>query len=195
MVVTQHNLMHPDFLGAISAAIEGGARLIQLREKEITRDELFDFARAAKEICIARGARLLVNADLEIARKMGMGLHLPEAQSVAQARRTLGREYFVGQSVHSLSSALRAQKSGANYVVFGSIFPTASHVGSAPKGVAALREIAREISIPVFAIGGISQQNCVQCLEAGAHGVAVMRAVWQAENTKEAVAKFNAVLK
>jgi thiamine-phosphate pyrophosphorylase len=195
MVVTQSSLMRPDFLHALSAAVESGARLVQLREKEINRTELLDLARQAKAICEAQGARLFVNGNFEIARAIGAGLHLPEAQSVAQARRALGREYSIGQSVHSLEAARRAQDGGASYVVFGSVFPTASHAGSTPRGMEALREVAHEISIPVFAIGGVSCANAVQCLEAGAHGVAVMRAVWQAENVAAAIRELNAVLK
>lgn len=195
MLVTQSSLMQPNFSGALAAAIEGGARLIQLREKEISRAELFTLAREASRICTARGAQLLVNGSLEVAREVGAGLHLPEADSVAGARRVLGREYSVGQSVHSPAAALRAQDEGADYIAFGSIFPTASHIGSTPKGIAALGEIAREISIPVFAIGGISPENCAPCLQAGAHGVAVVRAIWQAENVAGAVEKFNALLR
>jgi thiamine-phosphate pyrophosphorylase len=194
MIVTQHNLMRPVFLDALSQAVAGGARLVQLREKAMARDEISDLAREAKAICDAHGAQLFVNGDLEIARAIATGVHLPEAQSVAQARRALGWEYSVGQSAHSLSAALRAQDEGADYIIFGSVFATASHAGSTPQGIAALREIAREISIPVFAIGGISCENCRQCLENGAHGVAVMRAIWQAENVAQAVMKFNMVL-
>jgi thiamine-phosphate pyrophosphorylase len=195
MLVTQSSLMRPDFLGALSAAIEGGARLVQLREKGAARTELSDLAHEAKAICAARGAQFFVNGNLEIAREIGAGLHLPEAQSVAQARRALGREYSIGQSVHSLEAARRAQDGGADYIVFGSVFPTASHAGSTPRGLEALREVTHEISIPVFAIGGVSCENTLPCLKAGAYGIAVMRAVWQAKNVAGAVRELNAMLK
>lgn len=187
MLVTQSSLMQPNFLDEILAAVEGGARLIQLREKEMEGAELLGLSRQAKEICDAHGARLLINGNGKIAREIGIGLHLSESNSVAEARRLWGWEYSLGQSVHSREAAQRAEGEGADYFVFGSIFPTASHAGSTPQGLEALRELTRGISIPVFAIGGISSENCLQCLEAGAHGVAVMRAVWQAPNMAQAV--------
>ncbi len=194
MLVRNHAEMHPNFLEAISQALEGGSRLIQLREKEMTRAELLDLSRQAKSICDAHGAQLLINGDLEIAHQIGAGLHLPESNSVASARPNASREYSCGQSAHSLEAAQRAENEGADYVVFGSIFQTASHAGSTPKGVGALRELTCGISIPVFAIGGITLQNCAQCLKTGAHGVAVMRAVWQAPNVAEAVLNLNEIL-
>lgn len=194
MIVTLSSLMHPDFSGALSSAIEGGASFIQLREKEMARETLFNLSLMAKTLCESRGAQLLINGSWEIARDTGAGLHLPEAGSVAETRRALGREYFIGQSVHSLETALYAQSEGADYIVFGSVFPTASHIGSTPVGITALREVTREISIPVFAIGGVSIENCLRCLEAGAYGVAVMRAVWQTPDVAQAVAQFTAKL-
>lgn len=194
MLVTQRSLMRPNFSDALSAALDGGARLVQLREKDISHPELFDLARAAKTICDAHGAQLVVNGSMEIARAIGAHLHLPEAASVADARRALGREYSLGQSVHSLAAAQRAQNEGADYLVFGSVFPTASHPGSTPGGIEALRQVAQELEIPIFAIGGVTPVNCADCLAAGAHGVAVMRAVWHAPDMAAAVADFNALL-
>lgn len=193
MLVTQLDLMKPDFAGALEAALIGGARLIQLRENSSEKAGVLQLAQNAKELCDATGAQLLINADAELATQVhASGVHLRESQSVAQAREILGAEYSIGQSVHSLASARRAQNEGADYVVFGSVFPTASHPGSTPAGCEALREVTSAIGIPVFAIGGVSAQNAHGCREAGAHGVAVIRAVWDANDV---VAATRALLK
>ena len=119
MIITQNSLMRPDFSTALAAVTEGGAPLIQLREKEIASEEFFELARVAKTICEPRSAQLVINGNWETAREAGAGLHLPEASSTADARRALGREYFIGQSAHSLEAAQRAQSDGADYIVFG----------------------------------------------------------------------------
>jgi len=185
MVITDRNLMEPDFESALQAAIRGGARLIQWREKDLPSEGVLPLARAAREICERNGAKLLVNFDFELAQKIyACGVHLPESQSVENARLQLQREYLVGQSVHSIEAAKTAENAGADYLVFGSVFQTDSHKGSTPSGLESLRKVASEVSIPVFAIGGISVSNARSCLDAGAHGVAMIRAIWSAPNVE-----------
>lgn len=195
MVITDRSMMRPSFSQALASAVLGGARLFQLREKGLAAGGVLAFAQTAQEICARSNAHLLINSDFEIARKIGaFGTHLRESQSLYGVRKTVPLKYSVGQSVHSLEAAMRAEKSGADYLVFGSIFPTASHIGSTPAGLEALREFTREVDIPVFAVGGISIDNAQKCLHAGAYGVAVIRAVWEAPDIEEAVRRLNEVL-
>lgn len=193
MLVTQSSLMQPDFSVALEAALEKGARLIQLREKDETPSKVLSLAREARRICDRFGAHLLINGDPELAQKVRAdGIHLRETQSVTQIREALGEKYLLGQSVHSLESAQAAESSGANYLVFGSVFATQTHPGSAPAGLEALRQITGSVSIPVYAIGGITPENAGECFTgAKAHGIAVIRAVWQARETGEAVSRFH----
>jgi|APEBP8051073058_1049385.scaffolds.fasta_scaffold06204_2 thiamine-phosphate diphosphorylase len=190
MLVTQSSLMQPDWNAALEAALVGGARLIQLREKDISGEELVSLATAAKELCERYNANLVINSEIEIARALGVGVHLREAQSVAQARAILGADFLVGQSVHSLETARHAEQEGCNYLVFGSVFPTLTHPEGTPAGLEALAQLKDKISIPVLAIGGITPQNTGQCLEKGAHGVAVIRAVWSAPDVGMATCNF-----
>jgi thiamine-phosphate pyrophosphorylase len=201
MLVTNRHLMKPDFSTALGDAIVAcfewvqPALIIQVRENDLPRDELFDHADVAEVWC-APEAICVVNSQIEIAHELNTGIHLPERdmEKIPAARQERSEDVLIGASVHSLQAAQRAQDEGANYLVFGSVFPTASHAGSTPKGIEALHKVASAVSIPVFAIGGISPDNCTRCLQAGAHGVAVMRAVWEADNVTVAVEKFITIL-
>lgn len=194
MLVTQNSLMRPDRHTALEAALAAGARLVQLREKDVSPAELRALALRAKALCDLHGAHLVVNGAVEIACEIGAGVHLQESQSVAAARAELGKQCLIGQSVHSVASALRAQDEGCDYVVFGSVFATATHPGGVPAGLEVLEEATQLTSLPVLAIGGITPENAAMCRERGAHGVAVIRAVWDAQDIAEAVRRFLAAL-
>ncbi len=194
MLVTQSSLMQPDWHAALEAALVGGARLIQLREKEVSGDQLLQLATSTKQLCDRHNAHLVINREIEIARAVGAGIHLRESQSVAQARALLGPQCLIGQSVHSLPNARHAQEEGCDYLVFGSVFPTQTHPEGVPAGLEALAKLTHEISIPVLAIGGVTPQNTGQCLAQGTHGVAVIRAVWDAPDISAAVRQLLAVL-
>lgn len=181
MLVSQRARMKPDFESAIEAALRGGARLIQLREKDLSDDELLELAQRAKTLCEKYGATLIINGAPQIACALNIGLHLPEDVPLPEKMK------LCGASVHSLESARRAAEQGADYLVFGSVFETQSHPGMAPAGLETLREVCVAVDSPVFAIGGITAQNAKSCLAAGAHGIAVIGAVWDAENIEAAV--------
>lgn len=189
MLVTDHRLMQPSFDAGLEAARRGGARLIQLREKELAAREVLQLALRAQRLCERSGAKLLINSRADIARAAHAdGVHLPENDLPPDmARRTLGAHALCGVSVHSAEAARRAVAEGADYLVFGPVFPTASHPDTPPIGLDALREIAAGASKPVFAIGGVDAANARLCLEAGAHGVAVISAVWRAPDVEAAV--------
>jgi thiamine monophosphate synthase len=114
----------------------------------------------------AGGARVLIN---------GID-HLPE--------NVPGRA--IGRSVHSVDAALRAEADGCEYVVAGSVFPTASHPGGPTGGLQLLRDITTAVRIPVIAIGGIKATNARSCIDAGARGVAVISAIFDADDPKRA---------
>ncbi|HEY0072906.1 MAG TPA: thiamine phosphate synthase [Abditibacteriaceae bacterium] len=187
MLVTQRTRMKPDFETALEAALRGGAQLIQLREKDLPPDELLALAQGAKELCEKYGATLIINGAPEVAQTLGIGLHLPE--------NTLFPENvdLWGASVHSLESAQRAAGQGTEYLVFGSVFPTQSHPDSVPAGLETLGKVCAAVQIPVFAIGGITCGNARLCLDAGAHGIAVISAVWDAADVEIAVRALKVV--
>lgn len=179
IVVTQRELMQPSFDLAILHALRGGARWIQLREKMPPRD-LLALALKAQKLCEKFGAQISINARADIARAIyAQGLHLPENEiAPRQARLSLDNHARIGVSCHSLETAQRAIEEGADYLIFGAIFPTNSHPDQAPQGLEPLREVCALSRVPVYAIGGVTVENAASCLEAGARGVAVVGAAW-----------------
>jgi thiamine-phosphate pyrophosphorylase len=190
MLVTNRRIMQPSFEAALEAALQGGARWIQLREKDLAPHELTALALQTQQLCARFGAMLSINSRVEVAQAArAAGVHLPE-QSIAphQARRALESGALVGQSVHGVQAAQLAIQAGADYLVFGSVFATATHPDSAPQELDALRNITAAtvaLNLPVYAIGGINATRIRPCLEAGAYGVAVLGAAWQASNVSE----------
>lgn len=181
MLVTQRSRMRPNFETALEAALRGGAQLIQLREKALPIEELLALAHGAKKLCDSHGATLIINSAPEIAQTLNAGLHLAEGAPIPRNFNPCGA------SAHSLQSAQRAAEQGAQYLVFGSIFPTQSHPGALPTGLEILREVCAAVEVPVFAIGGITSINVKSCLQAGVHGIAVIGAAWDTEDVEAAV--------
>lgn len=170
---------------AIAAALAAGVDAIQLRDKRVGGGALLAAARALRAITRAHGARLLVNDRLDVALAAGAdGVHLPEASfPIVAARRLLGPDAWIGRSTHGADAARRAAAAGADYVVVGPIFATPSKAAfGAPLGLAALADATASVARPVVAIGGITPAELPALRAAGAHGVAVIRAVLDAED-------------
>lgn len=154
-------------------AFELGATLLQLRNPDATARALeHEAARLVKDVPVP----VVVNGRVDVALAAGAaGAHLPEADlPVAAARRLLGDARLLGRSVHSAAAAVEAEAQGADYVVFGPVFASASHPGQRPVGLEALREVVRCVAIPVLAIGGVDAARAAACLEAGASGFAAI---------------------
>jgi thiamine-phosphate diphosphorylase len=156
--------------GGIRAAPK--ATVLQLRAPELTAA---DFEREAEELVASSPVPVLVSSRCDVCLAAGAaGVNLPERDiGVADARSLLG-ERLVGRSVHSEESALQAERDGADFVVFGPVWPSGSHPGSPPAGVDALARIARSVRIPVIAIGGVTRERIAECRAAGAAGYAAI---------------------
>jgi len=165
----------------VAQAIEGGARVIQYRDKHSDHTGREARASALLALCRASGVALIVNDDLELARKLGAdGVHLGrDDPDPRQARALLGRQAIIGVSCYDdFSRAEAAAEAGASYVAFGSFFPSTTK----PNAVAAdpgLLTLARErLPIPPVAIGGITPQNGGLLISAGARMLAVVSGVF-----------------
>ena len=189
LVVTESAAMRGGFEPALLAALQGGAQWVQFRERELAPRAQIEAFRRAQRLCERFGAQLFLNGRADLARAVHAdGLHLPEWElPVDAARMSLGFHTPIGVSAHSVEAAKRAAGEGADYVVFGAVYPTASHPGVEPAGLSALWEVASAVSVPVYAIGGVTVDRVATCLEAGAAGVAVIRAVWTANDPVGAV--------
>jgi thiamine-phosphate pyrophosphorylase len=150
----------------------GRATILQLRAPLST-------ARATEQEATALVATspvpVVVSSRCDIALSAGAaGVNLPENDIPVTAARAMIGDRLVGRSVHSLESALRAASEGADYVIFGPVWASASHPGSSPAGITALAEVAHALRIPVLAIGGVTDQRIAECKAAGAAGYAAI---------------------
>ena len=183
-----------DILGQVSAAVAAGVPLIQLREKKLTARVLFDLTARAAEITRGTSTRLLVNDRADIASGAGAdGVHLTTRSLEPKIlRRTFGDGFLIGASTHSLAEATNARDGGADFIVFGPIFPTPSKDGYGPPlGLHCLADVASELApFPVLALGGISIDNARECLLAGASGIAGISLFRAPENLSRTCAEI-----
>lgn len=196
ILVTDRNLSPHDWIDRIVGAVEAGVRAVQLREKDLSdgdcRQIALEWMRRLKSIPF----HLFVNGRPGIARELGLHLHLPERGfSIAEAREEIGDRRWIGASVHSLERAQRAESEGADFILFGPVFETDSKkMFGPPQGLGRLQEVTQQVSIPVFAIGGIAPDRASQCLQRGAYGVAAISAVFQAPHPEEVLSDFEKAL-
>ncbi len=185
-----------DSLGLVSTAVAGGVRLVQLREKEEETHNLVATGVRMREICHDHGALFIVNDRADVAAACGAdGVHLGQEDLLPRvARALLGPEAIIGVSVANLEEGRQAVAAGADYLGLGPVYPTGSKdCSSAPCGPDLLAEVAGQVPVPVFAIGGITPGNTLPLLEAGAAGVAVISAYCGAPDPRSAVREFEDV--
>lgn len=173
-----------NLLRAVREAVRGGVNLVQVRAQELDEKALTRLAETIKD-AIGDEPLVVVNGSIDVARASGAdGVHLRESGRID--RPTPGSGLLAGQSVHSIEAAQAAQKSGADYIILGTIFPSRSHPGGATGGSELVASVAREISIPIIGIGGITADNAAEVVVAGASGVAVIGAIIESEDPFEA---------
>jgi thiamine-phosphate pyrophosphorylase len=174
-------------VGAAEAMIKGGVDLIQLRGKDKSIDELVDLAEELHELTSRSSTPLIVNDHAEIARKVPVeGVHVgQDDDSIAVARHKAGRTVVVGKSTHSLEQARAAQREGADYIGFGPIFATPTKPDYPPIGLADIRRVHAEVSLPIFCIGGIDVENLQNVIDAGARRVAIVSGLLKAPDIIE----------
>lgn len=171
----------------VGAAVSAGVDIVQLREKDMPAGQLLELALRIRDITASR-AELFVNDRIDVALACDAdGVQLGERGIPVEAARDLvGGDLLIGRSVHGFESAIDASRAGADLLVFGAVFATGSHPGQAPNGVAPLTEISRHDTPPVLGIGGIAPGNVGQVVEAGASGAAVITAITESPDPREA---------
>lgn len=175
-------------LHSVAAALRGGVRLVQYRDKSDDHERRWEEARALVELCHEADARLIVNDDVELALEVAAdGVHLgQDDEYLARAREKLGDDAIIGVSCYNtFSRAVAAERNGANYVAFGSVF-TSPIKPDAPRAPLHLLQQAREeLDIPVCAIGGINADNIGKVAATGVHLFAVISALLAARNPED----------
>ena len=181
----------------VEEAIRGGATLVQLREKKISSKEYFELAQRVKEVTDRHGIPLIINDRIDIALAIDAdGVHLgPEDLPVSIARKLLGNGKIIGSSAATVAEALLFQAQGADYLGVGAVFPTATKRGTEKVGLDDLRGIKAAVHIPVVAIGGIKAENAKPVMETGVDGVAVVSAIMDQKDIREAARQLLSLLK
>ncbi|MBT9149467.1 MAG: Thiamine-phosphate synthase [Dehalococcoidia bacterium] len=173
---------------AARQVIQGGARVIQLRDKHRSKRELIPLTRELRQICAEAGVLFIVNdyVDLALATDAD-GVHLGQNDlPVPLAREILPLDKIIGCSARTVELALKAQEEGADYIGVGSIYSSPTKPSAEVIGLGRLRDIRNAVSLPVVALGGVNESNVGEVLEAGADSVAVIDAVLNAEDTRMA---------
>lgn len=187
-LITQREYARVQSLPAlIKAAVDGGVNMIHIREKGLAQDDLLTLAHQVREVTQGK-ALLFLNQQVEVALACGAdGIHLAErGMSVESVRRQAGDELLIGRSVHSVDSARKMEAEGANFLIVGTIFPTASKPGGVPAGLDLLSRVATAVTIPYLAIGGINVGNVEQVMRCGSSGIAAISAILGAADPTKA---------
>ena len=190
LISDRHQTAGRPLTNVIEEALRGGAKALQLREKDLPDAELLDLARSLRLLTRKYGACLLINRRLDICLEVGAdGIHLgADGTSVAEARCSQGKGLLIGYSAHSLEEALAAEAAGASFVTFGPVYHTPSKAAyGEPLGLASLEQACGRLGIPVFALGGVKRGAIGATMTSGAHGIALISAVMTAPEPKTEV--------
>lgn len=189
LVTDRYQTRGRPLLEVVEAALRGGVRLVQLREKDLPTRDLVALARRLRSVTRRHAAALLINDRIDVAVAVDAdGIHLPASSfRVEDARKLLGPKRIIGVSTHSPEEAAAAGKTPADFVVFGPVFDTPSkRQYGAPVGRERLSDAVRSTDLPVIAIGGITPDRIGPILDCGAAGIAVIRAILEAGDPEEA---------
>ena len=196
LITDQSLLPEGQFLTGVEAALKGGVRAIQLREKNLPESELRALAKDVLKLTRSYNALLFINHRAELADDIGAdGVHLTESSVAAKKVRKQYPDLLIGKSVHSLQSALRAQHQGADFITFSPVYDTPSkqQYGS-PQGLEKLKQVCAGINIPVLALGGIDLSRITPVRKHGAFGIALIRGIWNSPDIEhESLQYINAL--
>lgn len=180
--------LNPNLDEVVSSALEGGAQMIQFRNKEFSDEEFLVLSERIKKITQKKNIPLIINDRVNIAKLIDAdGVHLgQDDMPLKEARGILGQEKIIGISTSNLEEALEAEKQGADYVGLGPIFQTGSKEIKGTIGTEMLKLVLGRVKIPVFPIGGINLSNIDQVVQAGSRRIAVISAVIAQKEVKKA---------
>ena len=175
------------FEDVVNAAVSGGVDLVQLREKDLSDSELLLLARSLKNV-IHDQALFFVNGNVDVALAVKAdGVHLGEdGPAINVVRAQVTDRLLIGRSVHSVSGALEAEYLGADLLIAGTVFTSASHPAGAVQGISLVEGIVKVSKLPVLGIGGVNTNNVTSILNTGASGCAVITAISQAKDPRQA---------
>lgn len=193
--ITDRRLIHSSLAEDIEAAIRGGAGMIQLREKNITRDEYIRAAEEALEVCRRRGVPLIINDSIEVCAAVGAdGVHLGQGDGDPKyARRLLGSGAIIGVTAKTTEQVKAACAAGADYIGTGAVFGTSTKADALPMDGETLTYLTSLSTVPVYAIGGINAGNINRLRGSGIYGAAVVSGIFAGDIEENARALRKAV--
>jgi thiamine-phosphate pyrophosphorylase len=180
---------------AVEAALQGGIKAVQLREKDLSPDALLPLAKELRALTMRYGALLFINDNIDIAIAVKAdGVHLgSHSQPTDVIRMKVGRKMLIGVSTHSKAEIELASEQGADFVTFGPVYATPSKAKYGdPQGLEKLAEACRDSSIPVFALGGITPVRTTDIQQAGAKGIALISAIIASPDPRASAEAFTA---
>lgn len=178
----------------VEKALKGGATFVQLREKSLGEEEFLEEARDIQALCRAYGVPFVIDDDVALAVKIGAdGVHVGQSDMNAEdVRAAIGEDKILGVSVQTPQQARLAQAQGADYLGIGAVFPTGSKADAVEVEHEVVAEICRSVDIPAVAIGGITAENTRLLAGCGLSGVAVISALFGAQDIEEAAKQLRA---
>jgi len=191
LVTDRRQVGDKSLLKAVEEALKGGVRAVQLREKDLRTRELLKLAYEMRELTLHFDSRLFINDRVDIAIAVDAdGVHLGQKSIPPYAVRRFAAGLIIGVSTHSVEEALRAERDGADFITVGPVYHTPSKAGMGePLGLESLRRMVGEVSVPVFAIGGVKCENIREVMGTGAAGVAMISGILATKDIKAATLK------
>lgn len=180
------------FLKKVEQACQSGVTMIQLREKQLTTNQYYELAKIVKQITDTYQVPLIIDDRLDVCLAVdAAGLHIGDDElPVSVARQVLGTEKILGVTAKTVKRALEAEKSGADYLGTGAIFPTTTKENAPITLISTLKDICQTVDIPVVAIGGLTCENIHQLSGTGIAGIAVVRDLMQARDIEKRTQEF-----
>ena len=187
-ITDRRNLDKKMFFEKIEEALQGGVTILQLREKELDEDSFINEAIEVKNICRKHGVPLIINDNVNVALKSGAdGVHVGiEDMPIDEIRRTVPDSFIIGATCKTVEQAQSAERLGADYMGVGAVFPSPTKKNAVRLTREQLKEICASVSIPAVAIGGISLENVDELKGGGMSGIAVVSAVFSADDIQKA---------
>ena len=172
-----------------------GATFLQLREKHLSEEAFLKEALKIKEIAARHSIPFVINDNIEVAlRADADGVHVGQSDMQAKdVRRLIGEEKILGGSANTVEQAVKAQKSGADYLGVGAVFSTSTKLDANDVSFETLRRICEAVTIPVVAIGGIGEANVLKLRGSGVHGIAVISAIFASPDVAAATRRLRAL--
>lgn len=179
----------------VEKALKGGVTILQMREKNLSKEAFIEEAWKIKEICKRYEVPFIINDSVEIALAVDAdGVHVGQSDmAAAKAREVLGPDKIIGVSAKTVEQAMRAQEEGADYLGVGAVFSTTSKADAKELEWSTLREICDTVDIPVVAIGGITKANAMQLAGHHVDGIAVISAIFAQEDIEAAARELKEI--